>query len=513
MAELSRGQILKNPEIISGATGIGATIRLQDADKSAHIDIKTPDAITSSYTLTLPSDDGTDGDVLIFTNGTGGLSFGPVPSAGSDTQIVYNNAGSSAGAAVTTDNNNLYFNAGNGAIFEDGTENPLYTKIQHASSADIADADNLIYNLPTDTPTSGEVLKVLSTSSASGNNTVNLHWATDETASGATAAIGGDRAIQFSDAGFLGGSQAFTFQSDGPTLELDGNLFLGDIATPTDQTVGVATIATRLVVGPYTDATTFAGAVAAGAPQIILRHDSGSPPTNPNYTEFYSPNGSLQLDIGMIETNAAFNINALGTNADLQLSAARDVRLNAGGGTGNVVIRTGSSLEFANGSNTNFATLGFVSPTSNFNLTFPNDAGNQDDVLQRNATSGELAYVDNRKVANAVFYGGTNPIGLGSTIILSVPGTCSIIEARLIAGESDTMTVTVERSTAANITNPIWTDISNGGLTLSAAIGISDTTLTGWTTTLNRGDLLRFVVSSAPTTTVNATLSLILRPT
>jgi len=511
MAELSRGQILKNPEIISGATGIGATIRLQDADKSAHIDIKTPDAITSSYTLTLPENDGNPGDVLVSTDGNGNLSFSAVPAAGSDTQITYNNAGSSAGAAVTTDSNNLYFDAGNGVIFEDNAG--LHSKIQHAAAADIVDADNLIYNLPTDTPTSGEVLKVLSTSSASGNNTVNLHWATDETAAGATAAIGGDRAIQFSDAGFLGGSQAFTFQSDGPTLELDGNLFLGDIATPTDQTVGVATIATRLVVGPYTDATAFAGAVTAGAPQIILRHDSGSPPTNPNYTEFYSPNGSLQLDIGMIETNAAFNINALGTNADLQLSAARDVRLNAGGGTGNVVIRTGSSLEFANGSNTNFATLGFVSPTSNFNLTFPNDAGNQDDVLQRNATSGELAYVDNRKVANAVFYGGTNPIGLGSTIILSVPGTCSIIEARLIAGESDTMTVTVERSTAANITNPIWTDISNGGLTLSAAIGISDTTLTGWTTTLNRGDLLRFVVSSAPTNTVNATLSLILRPT
>ena len=505
MAELSRGQILKNPEVISGQAGVGATVRLQDADKSAYIDIKTPDAVGAAYTLTLPADDGNSGDVLS-TDGNGVLSFGGVPAAGSDTQITYNNAGTSAGAAVTTDSNNLYFDAGNGVIFEDNAG--LYSKIQHASAADIVDANNLIYDLPTDTPAAGEVLKVASVSSSGGNTTATLNWATDETAAGATAAIGGDRAIQFSDAGVLGGSQAFTFQSDGPTLEVDGNLFLGDIATPTDQTVGVATIATRLVVGPYTDATVFAGAVAAGAPQIILRHDSGSPPTNPNYTEFYSPGGSLQLDIGMIETNAAFNVNALGTNADLQLSAARDVRLNP---TGNVVIRTGSSLEFNNASNTNFATLGFVSPTSNFNLTFPDDVGNQDDVLQRNAISGELAYVDNRKVANAVFYGGTNPIGAGSTVILSVPGTCSVIEARLIAGETDSMTVIVERSTA--VVTPSWSDISNGGVVLTSAIGVSDTTLTSWTTALNRGDLLRFRVTSAPTNAVNATLSLILRPT
>ena len=506
MAELSRGQILKNPEVISGTAGAGATVRLQDADKSAYIDIKTPDAVGAAYTLTLPADDGNSGDVLS-TDGNGVLSFSGVPAAGSDTQITYNNAGTSAGAAVTTDSNNLYFNAGNGAIFEDNAG--LHSKIQHAAAADIADANNLVYDLPTDTPSAGEVLKVASVSSSGGDTTATLNWATDETAAGATAAVGGDRAIQFSDAGVLGGSQAFTFQADGPTLEVDGNLFLGDVATPTDQTVGIATIATRLVVGPYTDADAFAGGGAVtGAPQIILRHDSGSPPTNPNYTEFYSPNGSLQLDIGMIESNAAFNINALGTNADLQLSAARDVRLNP---TGNVVIRSGSSLVFNNATNANFATLGFVNPSTNFNLTFPDSAGNQDDVLQRNANSGELAYVDNRKVANAVFYGGTNPIGSGSTVILSVPGTCSVIEARLIAGETDSMTVIVERSTA--VVTPSWSDISNGGVVLTSAIGVSDTTLTGWTTALNRGDLLRFRVTSAPTNAVNATLSLILRPT
>ena len=502
MAELSRGQILKNPEVISGTAGAGATVRLQDADKSAYIDIKTPDAVGAAYTLTLPADDGNSGDVLS-TDGNGVLSFSGVPAAGSDTQITYNNAGTSAGAAVTTDSNNLYFDTSNGVIFEDTAG--WYSKISIAG--DMAGNVNREYRLPVDAPSIGEVLKVDSIASGGDTDTINLAWATDETAAGATAAIGGDRAIQFSDAGVLGGDQNLTFQSDN-TLEVVGNLFLGDIATPTDQTVGVATIATRLVVGPYTDATVFAGAVAAGAPQIILRHDSGSPPTNPNYTEFYSPDGSLQLDIGMIETNAAFNVNALGTNADLQLSAARDVRLNP---TGNVVIRTGSSLEFNNASNTNFATLGFVSPTSNFNLTFPDDVGNQDDVLQRNAISGELAYVDNRKVANAVFYGGTNPIGAGSTVILSVPGTCSVIEARLIAGETDSMTVIVERSTA--VVTPSWSDISNGGVVLTSAIGVSDTTLTSWTTALNRGDLLRFRVTSAPTNAVNATLSLILRPT
>ena len=508
MAELSRGQILKYPEIISGVAGAGATIRLQDADKSAYIDIKTPDAVGAAYTLTLPADDGTNGDVLIFTNGTGGLSFGPVPANGSDTQITYNNAGSSAGAAVTTDSNNLYFNAGNGVIFKDNVD--LYSKIQHSATADIGaiggGTNPLIYNLPTEVGLGASVLKIKSIS----NGVAELHWATDETSTGATAAIGGDRAIQFSDAGVLGGSQAFTFQSDGPTLEVDGNLFLGDIATPTDQTVGVATIATRLVVGPYTDATAFAGAVAAGAPQIILRHDSGSPPTNPNYTEFYSPNGSLQLDIGMIETNAAFNINALGTNADLQLSAARDVRLNA---TGSVVIRSGSSLEFNNASNTNFATLGFVSPTSNFNLTFPNDPGNQYEILQRNATSGELEYVQNRKVVNAVFWGGTNPIGLGQTILLTVPFNAACQEGRIMLGDgvTDTMTVTIRKATyalATEVTNPTYAAFDT--ITVTSAESARDGTING---SIVAGDVLEFTVTSAPTSAVNATVSLILNAT
>ena len=505
MAELSRGQILKNPEVISGTAGAGATVRLQDADKSAYIDIKTPDAVGAAYTLTLPADDGNSGDVLS-TDGNGVLSFGGIPAAGSDTQITYNNAGTFAGAAVTTDSNNLYFDTSNGVIFEDTAG--WYSKISIAG--DMAGNVNREYRLPVDAPSIGEVLKVDSIASGGDTDTINLAWATDETAAGATAAIGGDRAIQFSDAGVLGGSQAFTFQSDGPTLEVDGNLFLGDIATPTDQTVGIATIATRLVVGPYTDADAFAGAVAAGAPQIILRHDSGSPPTNPNYTEFYSPNGSLQLDIGMIETNAAFNINALGTDADLQLSAARDVRLNP---TGNVVIRSGSSLEFNNGSNGNFATLGFVSPTSNFNLTFPNSAGNQYDVLQRNATSGQLEYVQNRKVVNAVFYGGTNPIGLGQTILLTVPFNAACQEGRIMLGDgvTDTMTVTIRKATYAlgtEVANPTYAAFDT--IAVSAAEGARDGTITG---SITAGDVLEFTVTSAPASAVNATVSLILNAT
>ena len=146
MAELSRGQILKNPEIVSGISGAGSTVRLQDADKSAYIDIKTPDAVGAAYTLTLPADDGTDGDVLIFTNGTGGLSFGPVPSSGSNTQIIYNDAGSLAGAAVTTDSNNLYFDNTNGVIFKDSAG--FYSEIRIAG--DMAGSANRIYNLPLD---------------------------------------------------------------------------------------------------------------------------------------------------------------------------------------------------------------------------------------------------------------------------------------------------------------------------------------------------------------------------
>jgi hypothetical protein len=67
---------LSTPLTITGNATAGAELRLpEDTDNgSNYVAIKAPDTIASNLTLTLPSADGTNGQVLQ-TNGSGVLSF------------------------------------------------------------------------------------------------------------------------------------------------------------------------------------------------------------------------------------------------------------------------------------------------------------------------------------------------------------------------------------------------------------------------------------------------------
>ena len=491
MAELSRGQILKNPEIISGVSGAGSTVRLQDADKSAYIDIKTPDAVGAAYTLTLPSDDGTDGDVLIFTNGTGGLSFGPVPAVGSDTQIIYNNAGSSAGAAVTTDSNNLYFDAGNGAIFEDNAG--LYSKIQHAAAADIADANNLVYDLPTDTPSAGEVLKVASVSSSGGNTTATLNWATDETSAGATAAVGGEGAIQFSESGVLSGEQDFRYLTGSNTLIVDGFVYVGDPAATNDTTVGVLTAANQLVIrdatSPVADATT---------PFVLNTRDYTTVGGASAYSIIPSSaaNGE-QLDVSW-DTNGNLNYNLTHANFTLTNTTQGDVIFEP-----TTFARVDGSLRL--GANASYVELTTAGSPTNYDIVFPAADGTTDDVLQRDS-AGNLQFVGNLRVANACFNGGTEAIGI-TTTILTVPVNCTCISAKLVTEVTDSMVVDV--STATFAATPSYTLFDT--ISLTSAQGVEDTTGNFGSGSITAGQLVKFEVTTAPSTARSATVSLTLR--
>ena len=77
---------LASPVTVAGNSTAGAEIRLpEDTDNgSNYVAIKAPNALASNLTFTLPSADGTTGQVLQ-TDGSGGLSFGTV-SAGADLQ-------------------------------------------------------------------------------------------------------------------------------------------------------------------------------------------------------------------------------------------------------------------------------------------------------------------------------------------------------------------------------------------------------------------------------------------
>lgn len=76
----SNGYIRGTGRIISNGNGtVGAIIRIADADSSNYIDLQAPTTLSGNVTFTLPSADGTSGQV-IQTNGSGSLSFTDQPS-------------------------------------------------------------------------------------------------------------------------------------------------------------------------------------------------------------------------------------------------------------------------------------------------------------------------------------------------------------------------------------------------------------------------------------------------
>ncbi|MFZ9741541.1 MAG: hypothetical protein ACO3CQ_06575, partial [Candidatus Nanopelagicaceae bacterium] len=225
MAELSRGQILKNPEVL-GVGNTGAKIRLLDADENSHIDIKVPDTVGTAYTFTLPDSAGTT-DYYLKTDGEGNTSWAEVTGVGggtpggTTTQIQYNNAGSFAGAAVTTDGTNLYVTAGSELRFNDA-DNSNY--VGFAASSVVGASRS--YTLPDTVGSAGQVLKIAS-SPAPTSTSASLIWDNDNSG-GAGANPGGvDTYVQFNDGGTFGGDAGFTYNKTTDSATLSGSLTVG----------------------------------------------------------------------------------------------------------------------------------------------------------------------------------------------------------------------------------------------------------------------------------------------
>lgn len=85
----------------------GSEIRLNDSDNTNYVGFKSPTTVTTNYIWTLPSSDGTSGQVLQ-TNGSGVLSWGAgtgggsATAAGLTTHVQYNDSGLFAGDATFT---------------------------------------------------------------------------------------------------------------------------------------------------------------------------------------------------------------------------------------------------------------------------------------------------------------------------------------------------------------------------------------------------------------------------
>jgi hypothetical protein len=202
MAELTRGQILKNPEILGTGTS-GAKIRFLDGDESNHIDIKIPDIVSSNYTFTFPDTAGTN-NFYLKTDGSGNTSWGEVTASpgGTNGQIQYNNSGSLAGAAVTTDGTNLFISSAAELRFGD-SDNSNYVAFKSPSVV----ASNGTYTLPDTVGTAGQALVIASASGGAAT----LEW--DAPSGGTTQNPGGDTdgSVQYNVGGNFTGETAFKY--------------------------------------------------------------------------------------------------------------------------------------------------------------------------------------------------------------------------------------------------------------------------------------------------------------
>jgi len=107
-----------------------------------------------------------------------------------------------------------------------------------------------------------------------------------------------------------------------------------------------------------------------------------------------------------------------------------------------------------------------------------------------------------------VIEGGGAVITTGVKGDLEIPFACTITQATLLADQSGSIVVNIWKDTYANFPPTVADKITaSAPPTISTATKSQDTTLTGWTTTIAVGDILRFNVDSI-TTCQRVTLSL-----
>lgn len=107
-----------------------------------------------------------------------------------------------------------------------------------------------------------------------------------------------------------------------------------------------------------------------------------------------------------------------------------------------------------------------------------------------------------------VIDGGGAAITTGVKGDLEIPFACTINQATLVADQSGSIVIDIWKDTYANFPPTVADTITASAKpTLSSAAKSQDATLTGWTTSIAAGDILRFNVDSI-TTCTRVTLSL-----
>jgi hypothetical protein len=134
-------------------------------------------------------------------------------------------------------------------------------------------------------------------------------------------------------------------------------------------------------------------------------------------------------------------------------------------------------------------------------------------IYQTDGTTWTTAYdpigsVGTVSALTFVIDGGGSAITTGVKGDIEVPFACTITAARLFADQTGSIVVDIWKDTYANFPPVVGDSITASAKpTLSSAIKAQNTTLTGWTTSIAAGDVLRFNVDSI-TTCTRVTVSL-----
>lgn len=88
-----------------------------------------------------------------------------------------------------------------------------------------------------------------------------------------------------------------------------------------------------------------------------------------------------------------------------------------------------------------------------------------------------------------------------------VPFACTINSVELFADQSGSCVLTIRKTTYSGFPGSLASIVASAPPTLSAVQKSTDSTLTGWTTSIAAGDVLEFGVTSA-TTVTKVTLSI-----
>ena len=112
-------------------------------------------------------------------------------------------------------------------------------------------------------------------------------------------------------------------------------------------------------------------------------------------------------------------------------------------------------------------------------------------TLQTSSVTIGGGIVFQAKQANGI----TNDIEVGENQIISIPFNCSLTGYKIASANVGSITIDVQKSTYASY--PTFTSIvGSSPITLSSSNKNQDSSLTGWSTSINQGDFIRFVVTA-----------------